>query len=113
MTNNQYDILAMLVSETTNKIFNIVGFKTDTELRERLRCNPKRLCQRLCRLYSTLKVARIDRIDAGVLLQLGKQYCATLPGFRERTQISGPWRNSLSVSDKKNRLLRFRTTKAK
>jgi len=67
MTDNQHDFPAMLTSETINEGVNIVGFKTDIELREGLRFNPKRRCQRLRGLHSTLKVASKDCVDARIL----------------------------------------------
>ena len=67
MTDNQHDVPAMLASETINEGFNIVGLKTDIELREGLRFNPKRRCQRLCCLHCTLKVTGKDCVDARVL----------------------------------------------
>jgi len=56
----------VLGSQKAYKGINIALVELHVELRERLRFNPKRLCQRFCGFDGTLDVAGKYRFDTGI-----------------------------------------------
>ena len=56
----------MLGSQKAYKGINIALVELHVELRERLRFNPKRLCQQFCGFDGTLDVAGKYRFDTGI-----------------------------------------------